>query len=111
MAWWRCGILGVRGCNPVSDKLGVRKSLLVSVVLYIVGRSALPLAPYFIPLDSPIMLTVVFAGLLLAAAAVLFWLWCCGVFVLGELRGWRVDTKLAEKIAEDTLDSTSHACL
>jgi len=33
--------------GPVSDKLGVRKSLLVSVVFYIIGRTALPLAPYF----------------------------------------------------------------
>jgi len=32
--------------GPISDKLGVRKSLLVSVVLYIIGRTALPLALY-----------------------------------------------------------------
>jgi MFS family permease len=54
--------------GPVSDKLGVRKSLIVSVVLYIIGRSALPLAPQLLPLDSPVLLATVFAGLLLAAA-------------------------------------------
>ncbi|NNK99849.1 MAG: MFS transporter [Xanthomonadales bacterium] len=54
--------------GPVSDKLGVRKSLIVSVVLYIIGRSALPLVPHFLPIDSSMLLVVVFAGLLLAAA-------------------------------------------
>ncbi|MDX2416666.1 MAG: MFS transporter [Xanthomonadales bacterium] len=54
--------------GPVSDKLGVRKSLLVSVALYIIGRTALPLAPHFLPVDSSTLLVVVFAGLLLAAA-------------------------------------------
>jgi MFS family permease len=54
--------------GPVSDKLGVRKSLLVSVVLYIIGRAALPLAPHFLPVDSNTLLMVVFGGLLLAAA-------------------------------------------
>jgi len=54
--------------GPISDKLGVRKSLLISVVLYIVGRAALPLAPYFLPVDSSALLIVVFGGLLLAAA-------------------------------------------
>ena len=54
--------------GPVSDKLGVRKSLLVSVALYIIGRTALPLAPHFLPVGSSTLLVVVFAGLLLAAA-------------------------------------------
>jgi len=54
--------------GPVSDKLGVRKSLIISAVLYIVGRAALPLAPHFLPVDSSLLLIVVFAGLLLAAA-------------------------------------------
>ena len=54
--------------GPVSDKLGVRKSLLVSVALYIIGRTALPLAPHFLPAESGTLLAVVFAGLLLAAA-------------------------------------------
>jgi len=54
--------------GPVSDKLGVRKSLLVSVALYIVGRAALPLAPHFLPVGSSMLLPVVFIGLLLAAA-------------------------------------------
>lgn len=54
--------------GPVSDKLGVRKSLLVSVALYIIGRSALPLAPHILPVGSSMLLVAVFAGLLLAAA-------------------------------------------
>lgn len=54
--------------GPISDKLGVRKSLLVSAALYIIGRSALPLAPHILPVDSSLLLVVVFAGLLLAAA-------------------------------------------
>jgi POT family proton-dependent oligopeptide transporter len=54
--------------GPISDKLGVRKSLLISVVLYIIGRAALPLAPHFLPVDSSTLLIVVFGGLLLAAA-------------------------------------------
>ena len=54
--------------GPISDKLGVRKSLLISVVLYIIGRAALPLAPHFIPVDSNALLAIVFIGLLLAAA-------------------------------------------
>jgi len=54
--------------GPVSDKLGVRKSLLISVALYIIGRSALPLAPHFLPVGSSTLLGVVFIGLLLAAA-------------------------------------------
>ena len=54
--------------GPISDKLGVRKSLLVSVTLYIVGRAALPLAPHMLPVGSSMLLIVVFAGLLLAAA-------------------------------------------
>jgi POT family proton-dependent oligopeptide transporter len=31
--------------GPVADRFGVRRSLIVSVVLYIIGRSALPLIP------------------------------------------------------------------
>jgi MFS family permease len=54
--------------GPVSDKLGVRKSLLVSVALYIIGRTALPLAPHIFPAESSTLLVIVFAGLLLAAA-------------------------------------------
>ena len=54
--------------GPISDKLGVRKSLLVSVVLYIIGRAALPLAPHIFPVGSSTLLVFVFAGLLLAAA-------------------------------------------
>ena len=54
--------------GPISDKLGVRKSLLVSVALYIIGRSVLPLAPHLLPVGSSTLLVFVFAGLLLAAA-------------------------------------------
>ncbi|MCP4046224.1 MAG: MFS transporter, partial [Gammaproteobacteria bacterium] len=54
--------------GPISDKVGVRKSLLISVALYIIGRTALPLAPHFLPVGSSTLLAVVFIGLLLAAA-------------------------------------------
>ena len=54
--------------GPISDRLGVRKSLIISAVLYIIGRAALPLAPQFLPVDSNALLVVVFVGLLLAAA-------------------------------------------
>jgi len=54
--------------GPISDKLGVRKSLLVSVALYIIGRTALPLAPHILPVGSSTLLAFVFGGLLLAAA-------------------------------------------
>ena len=54
--------------GPISDKLGVRKSLIISAALYIIGRAALPLAPHILPVDSTMILVVVFAGLLLAAA-------------------------------------------
>ena len=54
--------------GPISDKLGVRKSLLISVALYIIGRTALPLAPHILPVGSSTLLALVFGGLLLAAA-------------------------------------------
>jgi len=54
--------------GPISDKLGVRKSLIISAALYIIGRAALPLAPHLMPVDSTLLLVVVFGGLLLAAA-------------------------------------------
>jgi len=54
--------------GPISDKLGVRRSLLISVALYIIGRTALPLAPHILPIGSSTLLTFVFIGLLLAAA-------------------------------------------
>ncbi len=54
--------------GPISDKLGVRKSLIISAMLYIIGRAALPLAPHLLPVDSNTLLIVVFGGLLLAAA-------------------------------------------
>jgi MFS family permease len=54
--------------GPISDKLGVRKSLIISAALYIIGRAALPLAPHIMPLDSTMLMVVVAAGLLLAAA-------------------------------------------
>jgi POT family proton-dependent oligopeptide transporter len=53
--------------GPISDRMGVRKSLLISVFLYIVGRVALPLAPMLFPEGSITLLVVVFIGLLLAA--------------------------------------------
>jgi MFS family permease len=54
--------------GPVSDRLGVRRSLIISVVLYIVGRSALPLLPDFLPPGS-VPLIVMFGIALVIAAA------------------------------------------
>src|SRR5210317_925159 len=44
--------------GPISDKLGVRKSLIISAILYIIGRSMLPLAPHLMPVDSTMLLVV-----------------------------------------------------
>jgi MFS family permease len=54
--------------GPVSDRLGVRRSLIISAVLYIVGRAALPLLPDFFPPGS-VPLIVMFAIALVIAAA------------------------------------------
>jgi MFS family permease len=54
--------------GPLSDRLGVRKSLIISAVLYIVGRSILPLAPQFLPAGSVLLVVVLFVALMLSAA-------------------------------------------
>ncbi len=54
--------------GPISDKLGVRKSLIVSVVLYIIGRAALPLAPEFLTPGSISIIVVSAIALIIAAA-------------------------------------------
>lgn len=53
--------------GPVSDKLGVRRSLLISVILYIIGRSALPLAAAFLPPGSTLIVVVCIIALVIAA--------------------------------------------
>ena len=54
--------------GPLSDKLGVRKSLVISVVLYIIGRAALPLAPEFLAPGSIPIIVVCAIALVIAAA-------------------------------------------
>jgi len=54
--------------GPLSDRLGVRRSLIISAVLYIVGRSALPLAPEFLPPGSVPMIVLCTVALVVAAA-------------------------------------------
>ncbi|MFH1755393.1 MAG: MFS transporter [Candidatus Latescibacterota bacterium] len=54
--------------GPISDKLGVRRSLLISVILYIFGRSALPLAVMFLPAGSTLIVVVCIIALAIAAA-------------------------------------------
>ena len=54
--------------GPISDKLGVRRSLIVSVVLYIVGRAALPLLPGFLEPGSAAIIALSAVALVVAAA-------------------------------------------
>lgn len=54
--------------GPISDRLGVRRSLIASVVLYIFGRSVLPLAPQMLPPGSTGLIALCAAGLVVAAA-------------------------------------------
>jgi MFS family permease len=46
----------------------VRKSLIISIALYIVGRSALPLASYLVPMGSTEMIVFCITALVIAAA-------------------------------------------
>ena len=54
--------------GPLTDRLGVRKSLIISIALYIVGRSALPLASHFVPMGSTEMVIFCLTALVIAAA-------------------------------------------
>lgn len=54
--------------GPLSDRLGVRRSLVISVILYIIGRAALPLAPSFLPPGSTAIAMFCLAALVVAAA-------------------------------------------
>ena len=48
--------------GPVSDRLGVRRSLIISLVLYLVGRTALPLLPHlFVPGSIPLIVVAIIA--------------------------------------------------
>jgi len=51
----------------LTDRLGVRRSLIISLVLFIVGRAALPLAPAFLPVGSTQI--IVFSVIVLVIAA------------------------------------------
>lgn len=54
--------------GPLTDRLGVRRSLIISITLYIIGRSALPLAPSFLPPGSTAILVFCLIALVVAAA-------------------------------------------
>jgi MFS family permease len=54
--------------GPLSDRLGVRRSLIISVILYIIGRAALPLAPGFLPPGSTSIVVFCLIALVVAAA-------------------------------------------
>lgn len=54
--------------GPLSDRLGVRRSLIISVMLYIIGRAALPLAPEFLPPGSTPLVVFCLIALVVAAA-------------------------------------------
>jgi len=54
--------------GPISDRLGVRKSLIISATLYIIGRAAIPLAPEFLPAGSVALVVVLVIALMIAAA-------------------------------------------
>ncbi len=54
--------------GPVSDKLGVRRSLIISVTLYIIGRAALPLIPDFVPAGSTALIVACLFALVIAAS-------------------------------------------
>ncbi|NIO29132.1 MAG: MFS transporter [Candidatus Latescibacteria bacterium] len=54
--------------GPVSDKLGVRRSLIISALLYIIGRSVLPLVPSFLLPGSISMILICLVALVVAAA-------------------------------------------
>jgi POT family proton-dependent oligopeptide transporter len=53
--------------GPLTDRLGVRRSLIISIVLYIIGRSALPLAPGFFQPGSTAILVFCLIALVVAA--------------------------------------------
>jgi POT family proton-dependent oligopeptide transporter len=53
--------------GPVSDRLGVRRSLIISIVLYIIGRSALPLLPGFMQPGSSMLILASIIALVIAA--------------------------------------------
>jgi MFS family permease len=54
--------------GPLTDRLGVRRSLIISIILYIIGRSALPLAPGFLPPGSTAIVVFCLIALIIAAA-------------------------------------------
>ncbi len=54
--------------GPLSDRIGVRRSLIISVLLYIIGRTALPLAPSLLPTGSTLIIMFSAAALIIAAA-------------------------------------------
>jgi MFS family permease len=54
--------------GPVADKLGVRRSLIISVILYIIGRAFLPFAPGLLTPGSTWLVVACAIALIVAAA-------------------------------------------
>jgi POT family proton-dependent oligopeptide transporter len=54
--------------GPLTDRLGVRRSLIISIALYIVGRSALPLAPEILAPGTTAIIVFCLVALIVAAA-------------------------------------------
>lgn len=54
--------------GPIADKLGVRRSLIISAILYIIGRAFLPLAPDLLTPGSTALVVACVFALIVAAA-------------------------------------------
>jgi POT family proton-dependent oligopeptide transporter len=54
--------------GPLTDRIGVRRSLIISIALFIVGRAALPLALDFLPAGSTALIVFCLIALIIAAA-------------------------------------------
>jgi POT family proton-dependent oligopeptide transporter len=54
--------------GPVSDRLTVRKSLIISVILFLIGRIALPLAPALFPVGSIPLIVFCIIALIIAGS-------------------------------------------
>jgi MFS family permease len=53
--------------GPIADKIGVRRSLIISVILYIAGRAFLPLAPVLLAPGSTAVIVACIVALVVAA--------------------------------------------
>ena len=53
--------------GPISDRLGVRRSLIISILLYIIGRASLPLLPELLSPGSTALVAATLTALVIAA--------------------------------------------